>query len=1071
MATIDKRTANPLLRRRWVRVTTLILVLLIGLLFLLPIGAKYYLADWLVKNGAEKASIEKLWFNPFVGKLTLGGVNVESDGKPLLQNSDMVLDIGISSLFSKDIRVEHGRYVGLMIDLEQYEDGRWRYGSYTMSGKKEKTEVDSAEDVASAWAFLADKVTLENCSVFFRTPDLDFALQIESAELKRFTTRDGDPAGTFNLKGTLNGEDLELQLDTLQVVPGLKIGGMVKVAKFNFEEIAKLLEQVLPTFKGETALQGKVLFTMSDEEGMKADYDGVIEIATPDIGMDSFSTAADNLKWDGKILYQMPNEGPMVVETDGTLSSLNYNLQLPETSFLNSESLIELSGKTKVEIAENVVVRNEGVLRIEGSELLLPGLTIAEDALIWKGQVLYESNHEGDGQYVHTDGLLELGPFQYMGGEAEAAIAAGLHGLTWQGNVTYGMEDEGRNAAVDLDGTLQGEGVNASLEQQLMTFVQEKIEVTSKSKLTFGEKTDISGSSSFTLENFQMLQGKEQSQLVALERLAVDELEGRGGKKIGVKELLAEQLKTTVQGNFPLDINVPQIQLTGFVTEDLANFAMTQLRLKEPRVVALVNQKELLHLADISIKESVFSKGGDISSESVDFQDFVFLGVEEGEVEKPGVTLKNAQLSGISWSSEQGFTGENLEFEDLVTTIIRDKEGKINISERLAAMQVGGVVQKGESGDTDSGDSGVGEADKVAAVDEKQSGVPIKLGKVQITGKSNLNFEDYTLAVPYITDLVISKFEVGELDSTRPDLNTNISLEGELEKRAPVNVSGHISPFKQPISMDMKLKLKNYPLSSLSAYTVQSVGTALASGQLELATEMSLAENYLDIDNNILLKKLETKMISEDLAKELDNQLPIPLDSALSILRDSKKNIDLDIPLEGPVDDLGVGVADVLITALGKAIVPAASGYLMYTLGPYGALAYVGMKVGEKMMQVDLPPVEFVPGTATLTGDHREYLERIAKILQDRPDTDIQLCPRVGSWELMVKKEIEAIKENEIPIKEKDQVHLNELGQARATAVQTHLSEDHSIDKSRLLVCETLIENSKDAVPALLLQM
>ena len=76
--------------------------------------------------------------------------------------------------------------------------------------------------------------------------------------------------------------------------------------------------------------------------------------------------------------------------------------------------------------------------------------------------------------------------------------------------------------------------------------------------------------------------------------------------------------------------------------------------------------------------------------------------------------------------------------------------------------------------------------------------------------------------------------------------------------------------------MAFTLDLKNYPLSRLSPYTVQAVGTALASGILRLHSKMSLESDYLDLENDVELKKLETKTISPELAAELNNQLPIP---------------------------------------------------------------------------------------------------------------------------------------------------------------------------------------------------
>ena len=57
------------------------------------------------------------------------------------------------------------------------------------------------------------------------------------------------------------------------------------------------------------------------------------------------------------------------------------------------------------------------------------------------------------------------------------------------------------------------------------------------------------------------------------------------------------------------------------------------------------------------------------------------------------------------------------------------------------------------------------------------------------------------------------------------------------------------------------------------------------------------------------------------------------------------------------------------------------------------------------MLQVKLPPVVLAQQETTVNDEHAPYQERIGKILQDRPESDIQICPRVASWEFMTEEE------------------------------------------------------------------
>jgi len=319
--------------------------------------------------------------------------------------------------------------------------------------------------------------------------------------------------------------------------------------------------------------------------------------------------------------------------------------------------------------------------------------------------------------------------------------------------------------------------------------------------------------------------------------------------------------------------------------------------------------------------------------------------------------------------------------------------------------------------------------------------------------------------------LAITTLQIKNIDSGKPSEPASVKLIGSIDKRAPLNISGTVAPFGESPAVKMKIKLKNYPLADLSAYTVQSVGVALAGGQLKLKSKVKLKDNQLDMSNEVVLKKLETSTISKELAAKLDNQLPIPLDSALSMLRDSDGNITLDVPLQGPLDQLNVGISDIMITALSKAIVPAASGYLMYTLGPYGALAWVGMKVGEKMLEIRLPPVEFPPGVSEVPDGLKDYADRLAKILRDKPTEDFQLCPKSSAWEFISESEKEKLDKKGLELSDKAREKLMALGQERAANIKKYLIRNYGIDKDRLLICITKIETKKSAKPRVDIQM
>lgn len=1118
----SERGKRSFFARGWVKIAGLSLVVfLLLLVFGLPLGAKYYLVDWLKKNGAEQASIDRLGWNPFTGKLWLDGVHLVRDGKALMKQASLLVDVDYKKLFSKDIALSTVTYSGLSLELEQKSSGAWEVATVTIpAGENAETDasrpvtspqkIQSSEDAqrqaAETWAFLADNVQLRDCRVHYKTPVFDFTAKIDSAELNKFSTRDGSSAGTLVLKGSVNGEPISVNLHRIQVAPALQLAGQVEVDAFDLDALDTLLQSALPFFGGLSSLAGEVDFLLDNGE-IDVKYDGDIAVARADVGSDSFRTRAHNLHWQGKVRYQMPADAPMIVDTDGVLQGDGYSLQVPGAELDTSEKLVRLSGKTRVTIGNGVLVKNDGTLEIGGIDFRLPVLQTTEESLLWQGHVTYDLakanlvetdgsmkidtidfhmpdlpmdiseekiNWQGTVRYqgtqgeekntVAADGTLALASLSFEKGQPQEKISALAKALGWRGAFHFAQPDAG-GSRLGADGTLAIDSAEAKLAAAKLSLSQKGVQLVSKTDLLLGEKTSIDGSSSLQAGDFQLFQNGAEKPMLKFQSLDLHDVEGLGESGMRAGQLAVSGLIARMDGGFPLDIAVPSIELNKFTTTDLQRFALASLTLDKPEIVARHNGKHLLGLDGITFDALAADVQGNASVESLAFKKLVFLGAKKGSSERPGVQLEQARLSGIHWSGTDGFSGDDFDFHGLQTTIIRDRKGKINLVERLAAMR------------QESRDTAAPAVAKPASKDRQQtaadtaSPVRIALGKIRISGKSGIGFEDHTLKIPYKTNLKITDLQIAQLDSAKPEQKSPLTLTGTLEKRAPLKIDGSLSPFLKEIGLDLSLSLKNYPLSSLSPYTVQAIGTGLSGGQLQLESSVALEKNYLKNDNHILLKKLQTNMISKELADELSNQLPVPLDTALSILRDSNENIDLTVPLKGNLDDLHIGLADVIATALGKAVVPALTGYAIYALGPYGALAYVGMKLGEDMLKEGNVPVVFVQGGTSLVAEQKKALTSVGeKMKADRDGEDMQLCPIVASWEFMTQEQIDAAPGESIPVAPEKKEALDALGQTRAKNIQQYLVQTYGIAEDRLLLCTTVIKEEKKMLPVVVLQ-
>lgn len=1105
MTMTDTHANKPLMKKPWFLLLCGTIFSMAALLVLLPVAAKYYLSRWLIENGADKAVIERVQLNPFSGKVGLQGVTVQIGGTTVLSDADIQVDIAMLKLFKKQAVIQRSVLEGVTLDVELYKDGRMRFGSYTTPPASPTAVKDTgAQDVP--WIFSANRIEMSDCTVRYTMPDLQINLHISKASLTKFTTAPGDKSGTFVLAGSINGTPVALDLQTLRITPDIIAKGSVNVDGFALNNLGTLLRPYLKPFTGMATIDGTTMFKMGEGGDIVVDYEGMLGIDNGHIAGNSFSVKGAPIRWEkGKIHFAMTEKSGIMVDVDGRLTGKAIFVDIPDPIIKVRGPDINISGKVLVAIDDEVKVDATADFQLKKLTFSMPPLAAEAGNLTWNGKnqrIQFNSGTRKNLLTIKVQGNLLVDHPIFNDQDEHIQLATKGDSISWQGGLSYllgsrqnrssqintlgkltaknihlsladsikytqqSLISNGRidlilgandSLKLNLDDTITGKNLAVDLPGPKLTINQKSIKITDRGTISLKNKIAIKGKGSIKTNGLTIKQIDRKSSLASLKQFTIDSIEAPGGTALNIQKATANDLAVHIAGSIPLAISIPEIVLSDLHSTDLSTYGVARVTAQSPTVTSKQNGKNLAGLNSLEIRHIKAGTNSKVSVDRINFDDLYFLG--KSKKDSTGIcTIGGAGLSEIDWNPETGLTGDSLSFADLYCTLVRKKDGRLVIGKRLAAMRVP--------------DWKPGKTEKKP--DKNTAASTLSLDQVTLRGTSGLHFEDHTLEVPFVSNLDITTLQIKGLDSKKPEKPASIKMTGSMEKRAPLTIDGTIAPFLKELGLQLKISLKNYPLSRLSAYTVQSVGVALASGSLRLTSDISLKKRQLDMKNKVLLKQLKTSTISKKLADKLDNQLPIPLDSALAMLRDRNDTISLDVPLSGPIDELSVGISDILITALGKAIVPAASGYLVYALGPYGALAWVGMEVGSRILEVRLPPVQFKPNDDQLPDDSDDYFKRLAKILQDKPEADFRLCPKSSSWELFAdKREQRREKEGEkrLHLTNEERKKLLELGQKRAQNIKQCLVEKYNCDKNRLLICITQIEEKKSAKPRVDIQM
>ena len=123
-------------------------------------------------------------------------------------------------------------------------------------------------------------------------------------------------------------------------------------------------------------------------------------------------------------------------------------------------------------------------------------------------------------------------------------------------------------------------------------------------------------------------------------------------------------------------------------------------------------------------------------------------------------------------------------------------------------------------------------------------------------------------------------------------------------------------------------------------------------------------------------------------------KLPVLL--AVALLKDSRGNIDINLPISGSLDDPEFSVGGIVVRVVLNLVVKAVTSPFSLLASAFGG--------GE-----ELSYVEFAPGSAALTEDSQQRIDTLIKALTDRPGlkmdlsgradpkTDMEACARPGS--------------------------------------------------------------------------
>ncbi len=313
---------------------------------------------------------------------------------------------------------------------------------------------------------------------------------------------------------------------------------------------------------------------------------------------------------------------------------------------------------------------------------------------------------------------------------------------------------------------------------------------------------------------------------------------------------------------------------------------------------------------------------------------------------------------------------ESLLFNGLVLDVQPDK---LSISEIVANQPYARVIIWPDSTVNLTGIFSTQDGETTNDVDsEAQSPIPVTIDMVSIENAS-VNFSDLSLKPNFAMGIQGLNGTARGL-SSKSLARADVLLEGKVNKYAPVKIAGQINPLSEDVYTDLALFLKNIELSTFTPYSGKFAGYAINKGKLSLDLKYKLSENLLVGENEIFMDQFT---FGERIDSPDATTLPVRL--AVALLRDREGRIDIDLPVQGDLNDPEFSYGRIVVNALVNLITKIVS-------SPFDMLAGLVGGDGEGLSFVDF---EF--GRATLGTEQIRKLEQLAKGLHERPALRLEI--------------------------------------------------------------------------------
>ena len=1017
----------------------------------LPVLLKNILEKKLTENLNRPVSIETIQVNPYVFKITVNNFQVGSrdDDEHFIGFERLFVDLESASIFKRALVIKSLILSGPSINLARYKDSTYNFSDLIVStdNKEEKESKPflfslNNIEIKNGSIVFAD----EPKEATHRVSDLNISVPFLS-NVRHDVEINVKPAFSAIVNDTpvnMTGMTIPFH-DTRRTVFNIRIN------RLNIPEYLAYLPNLgnLTLKSGKLDIKAVLGFEMQPGNIPALTLSGALALHGIDVAEMQGESYLTIPQVDLKLLDSKPLEKNFHLanitiskpefllrrKNDGTISPLDFLPEPQESETPESET----DQQTPLELLVDEIALNSGTVHFDdqaNSEpftttlyplaVKISNLSTLEDA---EAPVDISLQTEAE-ESVAINGALSLNPMEVHLHVTVQELQIPRFRPYYQENITPEVEDGRLDLAADLQfskedagdiiradnigGQLSSLAVNDKDGESLITIPSLSI---AESSLDMTDRRIVVGDFSGSAGKLHLV--RQQDGIINLTRLlepAPEKTKTETAEADSTKEWTATLEKGDISGFSviftdntlaePTTIPVDKIRLTaedistvegssGKVNLDLLIDRKANLSITGPLGVMPLSASLTLNLEGLPVKtiQPYFSDKVNLvisdGAISADGQ----LEVTSGEHDALSTQFQgNARIADLAsfdpvageeflkWQ-ELSLTG--MDYDSDRSSFRIDKINWHNFYNKIAVFEDGGVNLKAVLKKTGEPETDIPEKSVPEPAGEEESPFLIEINTVSLK-KGQFDFLDRSIKPHYSTNLSDIAGTITGL-SSQAGVTAEADITGKLDKHAPLHITGKVNPLSKELFADLAIDFKDIELSPTSPYTGKFIGYTVSKGKLSLDLQYLVEGSKLSGKNKAFLDQFT---LGETVKSPDSLNLPIKL--AISLLRNRKGEITVNVPVKGDLDDPEFRIGGIVFKAIISLIAKAAT-------SPF---ALLGALIPEGK---DLQHVDFVPGSSQLGDEYAEKLDTIAKVLYDRPGLKMDIA---GSFNAVEEREV-----------------------------------------------------------------